>query len=394
MISIRQLFRYIALFTLLMVTVSSLFAEEVRKDVVIGEERTISSKVLNEDRTIMISKPYTYDTGNERYPVLIVLSSNMFPHASAVTRFMASEQLYPDMLVVGVSMAPRTRTRDLTPIATYPKTKAQVPTGGGAANFRSFLADELLPWLDQNYRTRPYKVLVGHSYGGLFAIDTMLTQPTLFNAYVAISPSLWWDNEKLVERTDTFLKTKPDLNSTLYLSVSSGDNGELRGSVRKLAGVLEARSPAGLNWHMEELANETHDSGALIGTQQGLEFLFADWALPNGTGLYDLGGIEAVEHFYARKDQKYGYGPRDVSINAFQSVAGKLLESGRLDDIAGLLTRYRDTVHPPARNLVQLADAYRGQGRNDRAIDFYQQALKADPRHEAAKKALTELGAK
>jgi uncharacterized protein len=385
--------RFAALLALLWNTCPAALAADASKEVVIGEERTLFSKVLNEERAILISKPLGYERSQERYPLLVVLSRGMFAHSSSLVRFLAAEQVFPDLLVVAVDMAPATRTRDLTPAIVNPTNRAQSPTAGGAPNFRAFLSDELLPWLDQNYRTRPYRVLVGHSLGGLFALDTILTQPGLFNSYVAISPSLWWDDENLIARADAALKAKASLDTTLYLSTASEEHGRLRGSVQKLAGVLEARAPQGLRWKLDDLPLELHDTSALRGTQQGLEFAFSDWVLRNALTLYDQGGIEAVERFYARRDQHYGAGARSAQELSFMTVSGKMLELGRLDEISTLLARYSGTVRVPGRALVQLADAYRAQGRNDRAVEHYRLALKTDPNNTAARKALGELDA-
>ena len=166
--------------------------------IVIGEQQTVASQVLNEDRRILVSKPAGYDDGDSRYPVLYVLDGDTsFNYTTTLTQFLATNRLVPHMLVVAI---PNTsRLRDLTPASTTPTAGGQLPQSGGAAEFRTFIANELMPWVEANYRTRPYRILVGHSLGGLFAVDTFVEQPELFNAYLAISPSLWWDNMALID---------------------------------------------------------------------------------------------------------------------------------------------------------------------------------------------------
>jgi predicted alpha/beta superfamily hydrolase len=387
--STRRFFCSIALFGLLLSAAHSAMAEDDRKDVVIGEQRTIFSRTLNENRTVFVSKPGDYDKSDARYAVLFVLDGRgPFYYTSAVARFMAASQSIPDLLIIGIDNDTH-RARDLTPPATDPLTREQEPTGGGAAGFRSFIAEELMPWVDRNYRTRAYKILVGHSYGGLFVIDTLLTQPKLFNAYIAISPSLWWDNERLVERADAFFETRRELNGTLFLTAGN-DAPNLRGSVKKFAGVLDEKSAAGLEWKLEILPLESHVSVGLPSTHQGLAFIFADWTVRNPLEAYNRYGIEGIERVYATGSAKYGYDRRAVPADVLRIVAQGLLGAGRLDELTELLARYRRPT--PPRILEEIARGYRELGRTDRAIELYRQALKANPKSDVARKALTELG--
>ncbi|TFH66787.1 MAG: alpha/beta hydrolase [Gemmatimonadales bacterium] len=102
------------------------------------------------------------------------------------------------MIVVAI---PNTgdRTRDLTPASETEHAGTGFPTAGGADRFLGFLADELIPHIDSTYRTETFRVLVGHSIGGLFATHALLTRPDLFRGYVAISPILWWNRKSLVD---------------------------------------------------------------------------------------------------------------------------------------------------------------------------------------------------
>src|SRR5688572_22967214 len=218
-------------------------AADQPKDIVIGERLVIRSEILNEDRTILIGKPNNYDQGSAKYPVLIVLDGDShFHYVTGLATTLARNSLIPDLLVVGILNTER--ARDLTPPALDPRVVQAVPSSGGAANFRSFMADELMPWLDENYRTHPYKILIGHSLGGLFAIDTLLDEPELFDAYIAISPSLQWDEQRLVERADAAFEDRSAAN--VVFMTAGNEGGPLLGGVRKFAAVLGEKSPEGL----------------------------------------------------------------------------------------------------------------------------------------------------
>jgi len=154
------------------------------------------------------------------------------------------------MIIVGVNNTDR--ARDMTP--TKPATAfGDMPWRGGvggADKFLSFIADELLPTIDRNYRTRPYRVLVGHSLGGLFAVYALINRPEVFKGYVVISPSLWWDDQVLVKAAQPFFAAHEDLRADLYMSMA--DEGDaMLGGAWKLSAVLEESKLANVRWQIQ-----------------------------------------------------------------------------------------------------------------------------------------------
>lgn len=129
----------------------------------------------------------------------------------------------PELIVVGITNTDR--TRDLTPtnasLWRADGTEAKLPTSGGADKFLKFIETELIPKVEANYRTQPYRVFAGHSFGGLFALHTFLTRPELFNAYIAVSPTMDWDNHLLSRKAEEFFKDRKELNKTLYLTLAN-----------------------------------------------------------------------------------------------------------------------------------------------------------------------------
>jgi predicted alpha/beta superfamily hydrolase len=373
----------------LLAPAAAALAADTPKDIVIGESRVIVSTILNEERTLLIGKPGDYDQGNAAYPVLILLDGDdHFHHTTGLTTRLARNLLMPGVLVVGITNTDR--ARDLTPPAVDPRVTQAVPSSGGAANFRSFIADELMPWLDANYRTHPYKMLIGHSLGGLFAIDTLLEKPELFDAYIAISPSLQWDEQRLVERAEAAFEGAVESNVTLFMTAGN-EGGPLLGGVRKFAAVLGEKAPQGLEWRFEHMPLESHGSVPLPSTYEGLLFVFGDWWIRDPLGTYNRYGIEAIDHFFEKSNEKYrtdrGVPPEQIAAN----IARDLEAAGRLDDATDLLDHYRDVIKPPARFLERIANGYRERGRTDRAIELYKRALEVDPNSASARQALTEL---
>src|SRR6185295_19160440 len=122
------------------------------------------------------------------------------------------------------------RTRDLTPAkaSLADGGATQFPTAGGADNFLKFIETELIPEIEKRYRVRPYRILAGHSFGGLFTVHAMITKRELFKSYVAVSPSLQWAAEETLKKAEEFLKTRKEFNATLFTSLGDepGDIGD------------------------------------------------------------------------------------------------------------------------------------------------------------------------
>src|SRR5690606_515540 len=125
------------------------------------------------------------------------------------------------------------------------------------------LREELIPWVDANYRTNSYKILVGHSLGGLFTINTLITEPDAFDAYVAISPNLQWNEQDLVKRAEVFLDSATKLEKSLYLITGN----EVILGFEEFMDVLGKNNPSGFRWEFGgRLLAESHASVPLQGT--------------------------------------------------------------------------------------------------------------------------------
>ena len=224
--------------------------------VAIGKKFEIRSKVLNETRSLLISTPEGYDQETDRYPVLYVLDGDEnFVQAVGIVRSLADSDRIPPMLVVGIGNTER--TRDLTPPTEVENENRFFPKNGGADAFLQFFGGELIPYVDTHYRTRPYKVLVGHSAGGLFAIYALASSPTLFNAYIAIDPMLSWNNQAAVTKLETVFKDTKELASDLYITATD-EGGPALGADYKLCGILNRRTPKEFRWTFKQMPGETH----------------------------------------------------------------------------------------------------------------------------------------
>lgn len=201
-------------------------------NIVIGKIDSVYSEVLGESRNIWI---YTPDNNDQLFskkssPVVYVLDGPAhFTAIVGMLQSLASNGVCPDMIVVGV---PNTnRTRDLTPtkgIAPHQYlTPAMVEVSGGGDKFLDFMEDELMPYIESNYSTAPFKTLIGHSFGGLMAAYTFKHRPEMFNAYISIDPSMWWAKQGLLNEYKNSEFDDRHKNKMLFLSIANTFDGSL-----------------------------------------------------------------------------------------------------------------------------------------------------------------------
>ena len=111
-----------------------------------------------------------------------------------------------------------------------------------------------MPEIKKRYRTTDETAIVGESLAGLFVVETFLLEPDLFDTYIAFDPSLYWNNQKLVNDAAKTLRSRPDLKKTLYFAQSSD------GDAQRFADILGKNAPAGINWHYEKMPEEKHST--------------------------------------------------------------------------------------------------------------------------------------
>ena len=364
-------------------------AQEDRAAITIGEQFSIHSIVLNEQRNIIVGLPAGYALSDANYPVLYVLDgSTHFHYTTGITQFLAANQFMPEMIVVAVNNTDR--ARDLTPPSQDPMDKQRMPSHGGADNFQRFFAEDLMPWVEQNYRTHPYNILIGHSLGGLFAIHTLTTRPDLFNAYIAISPSMQWNGQGLVEQADKFFKSTEQLPATLYMTAGN-EGGPLLGGARKLAGVLDVAAPKEFLWHFEHMPLETHGTVPHRSTYQGLEFVFANWVIRDPYKTYLSYGLDGIEKFHAAGDKRYGVN-RGIPLMTLNFLLGNLVMSGDLAGAVDLMSRPSVSANAYSGMHEFLANALKTKGDQVKAAGFFRQALLKNPGNMGARQALDEWG--
>jgi hypothetical protein len=230
------------------------------RPVVLARSYTLASQVLKQTRRINVYLPPGYTEGQARLPVLYLLDGGEkedFFHITGIANLASLNHAMREVIVVGIEGIDR--KRDFTAPSKDPEDQKLVPTSGGSAAFREFLARELKPWVEARYRTTGETAIIGESLAGLFIVETFLRQPELFQRYIAVSPSLWWDRQSLAREAAARLQAHPAGPRTLFLSIGN-EGSTMQEGVDMILAALEAHAPQGLQWHYEPMHGELHST--------------------------------------------------------------------------------------------------------------------------------------
>ena len=362
----------------------TIFAQEAGP-IVIGQRLKIHSTILNEDRMLWIYNPDTARTSTMRYPVIYLLDGEAhFIHTTGIVQFLAEVGRMPEMVVVGIEST--NRMRDFTP---QPADKS-VPFSGSAETFLRFVKDELIPFVDANYRTAPFRVLVGHSIGGTFALHTFLTRPEVFNSYMLISPNLWWGNDTLVSQLDAFLKKPPTLKALVYETHTVWESPRQMTTLPRVLNLIETYKVEGLDWKVKIMQEETHASIVHRSSIDGLEFVYSHWAITADPVATGWAGLQ--RHFKELSD-RYGYqiDPPESMVN---SLGYQYLFQNKLD-VAIPIFQFNVQHHPNSWNVYDsLGEAYATKGDIKLAIENYEKSIALNPSNKEGIETLRKLKAK
>ena len=222
----------------------------------IGETFTIDSKVLNETRRINVYLPPAYtSSGNARLPVLYMPDGGLaedFLHIAGLVQIGTSNGTMRPFILVGIENTER--RRDLTGPTENEEDKKIAPRVGGSQSFRRFIRDELMPQVKLRYRTTSETAIIGESLAGLFVLDSFLLEPELFDTYIAIDPSLWWNDQKLLNSAAERLRARPNREATLYFASSR------ESTAQRFSDVLSKNASSRIHWHYERMPEEKHST--------------------------------------------------------------------------------------------------------------------------------------
>jgi predicted alpha/beta superfamily hydrolase len=239
----------------------------------IGETLTIYSQILNEDRILNIYLPNGYSSDSlKKYPVLYLLDGSIdedFIHIAGLVQFGSFPwiKMLPESIVVGIANIDR--RRDYTFPTSIKKDQEDFPTTGKSEKFIQFIADELQPLIQHNYLVSSSKTIIGQSLGGLLATEILLKKPDLFDRYVIVSPSLWWDNESLLKFSF------PKENAVKEIFIGVGKEGKvMKSDAKALFEKLKAEKAGSTKIYFDFLAAQDHADALHLAVYHAFEKMF------------------------------------------------------------------------------------------------------------------------
>ena len=370
--------------------------EQSKHDLNFGVIDSIHSDILDENRKIWVYSPP--DT-TQRYPLLVLLDgdAHYFSVAGMIQQLSTvnGNTIYPEMVVVAI---PNTdRTRDLTPyhVTHIFRDTAFAKTSGGGENFTKFIEKELLPYVDKKYPTSLHRTLVGHSFGGLFVVNTLVHHPGLFTNYLAIDPSLWWDEQKFGVDAAKALAGSKFENKSLFVAIANtigkgkqlgdvkDDTASSTVHIRSIIKFNDALSAVtnGLTFSAKYYPDDDHSSVPLAAAYDGLRSFFSWYKLEGTDQFFDRSNqatpqdvIKVVSDHYQNVSKHLGYEvlPPESKINGM----GYGFLNNDMRDKAFACFELNIRNYPQSSNVFDsMGDYYAAQKDTVNAISNYEKAL-------------------
>jgi uncharacterized protein len=343
----------------------------------VAERAVVTSEILGEERPVWVRLPDGYDRTTARYPILILTDSDrQMQHTVSTVGFLEHHGRIPELLVVGISSG-NDPARDYTPSSAsmtwLDGHEVAYPTSGGADRYLAFIETELIPWVDSNYRTEPFRVLAGHSFGGLFAVHAFVARPALFRGVIAASPIMHWDDGVVVRKASALLEEAEQLPGTVHLTTGREDEA-LVASVRRFQELAKEKSPEGLRVSAAFMRDEDHGSVVLRSYYDGLRRVFAGWKPAVDENGRFKAPLQGFLNHYARLSKSYGYKvtPPEAVLNLF---GYQRLYEGKVDEaIQALTVNMRNWPESP--NVYDsLGEAHEARNELLEARRYYQRAV-------------------
>ncbi len=373
-----------------------------KNQIVIGQVRSIHSEILNESREFWIHIPESAKDSSfykTKYPVLYLLDGpeHFYSVTGMIKQLSATNgnTTVPEMIIVAI---PNTdRSRDLTPTHVdfdfFSGDSIQYSSGGGN-KFLDFMEDELIPHIEKTYPASSYRTFVGHSFGGLSVINALVNRQHLFNNYVAIDPSLWWDDQSFLKVADSILSVNKFDGKALYVGVANTmDEGmtikEVRNdtinkysshirSILKFTNSIDAQNDNGLIFGWKYYNDDDHSSVPLITEYDALRFLFPWYKFKQENYRYSLStqeSINLINSHYRNISEKFGYKvlPPERVINL---IASDFIYS-KMPKKAYALLNLNIKNYPKSTSAFEsLGDYYLSQSDTLNAIKEFKNGLK------------------
>lgn len=366
-------------------------------DIVIGKMDSIHSKILNEERKVLVHVPEDNTEGlyeERKYPVVYLLDGDdHFYSVVGMLKEMSSFGIFPEMIVVGISNT--NRLRDLTPTKGKPdawRNSEMIANSGGGENFMSFIQKELMPYINSNYPTQSYKMLIGHSFGGLTVMNTLIHYPDLFDSYVAIDPSMWWNDENLLNKIKQHRFSREYNAKKLYIGIANTMSEGMKISdihkdttiqtrtirpILELNTFLKENTQKGLLYKGKYYEEYNHSTVPLITEYDAFHFIFDFYEFKTSEDEFlnpESGFFNKIVNHYAKvsKFLKTKVKPDEGFIDYLGYQRMSINQLKQSEEFFKLnVTNYPENFN----TYDSLGDFYAVTGRKEKAIENYKKSI-------------------
>jgi len=241
-----------------------------------GKGYQIPSAVYDTKKSLSVYVPLGYEDSSTSYPVLYLLDGGYeqdYLHMVGMSALATLSGQFRPFIVVGVQSD--NRRYELTAASDVAEDLRAIPINGGAPEFRGFLLTEVMPWVEENYRTSGEDAVIGESLAALFITETFLRTPNAFDHYIAVSPSLWWRDMGLSLEATALLKADDFPSDRSFFLTTGDEGGTMLEGVERLANALANDAPSGMKWRYEPLPTEHHHTIYNPATLRALRHVFA-----------------------------------------------------------------------------------------------------------------------
>ncbi|MEN2280995.1 alpha/beta hydrolase-fold protein [Algoriphagus sp. SE2] len=359
----------------------------------IGIRDSIYSEVLNESREFYVKLPAGYDPDSDKkYPTAYLLDGDVLLSALSITHDYYHGGFIPEMILIGISNS-QNRDRDLTPSVVEPS----YVQNGDASEFLKFISQELIPTIEKEYSVNDYRTLIGHSFGGLFTVNTLIHQPELFENYLAIDPSLDWDDQLMLRQAQEIFTEGSLKGKSLYISLSGQlhmqkpemtletvvqDDSEFTLFARSNISFSEfmgSKSGQGIRFHWEFFPKDLHGTVPLPSLRNGLISLF-EWFQMEKVELFNIPETPSevlldLMNYRAKKlERRFGYFvppyPEDLmNVSGYMSMENDEMKRAKMFFEQGIL------YYPNSANMYDsMADYYEANNELEPALEFVKKA--------------------
>jgi hypothetical protein len=269
--------------------------------------------------------------------------------------------MIPQMIVVSIHNIDR--NRDFLPVHVD-----RIPSSGGAEKFLGFLSEELVPYINENFRSSGFNILLGHSFGGTFAVYSLLTEPDLFTGYIAVSPALQFADNYLVNKAKQEIGPFEGEHKYFYMTV--GDEPNYFTPLEEFSSTMREKTAKTVDFEYVKMETENHGTTPYLSVFGGLKYIFSDWQLPREK----IGeGLASIDEHYTHISLKYGFKTEtpEMIINALGYAH---IQNGELNKAISV---FKENVkrYPGSANVYDsLGEAYENNSELKMAAKYYQQA--------------------